>query len=160
MARSKAKSDAKSDATSEATSEATPEAPSDAAIVELLTAATTDLYWVSESDEPFTVLLWADRAIGQLDCTSLAQQIAADSNTPIAPVNLDEFFQPATTVQDWHEAADRAIVDRYIQLRSTLSAQLSALQVYRVGSGEVDIYIVGKTPAGHWLALKTLVVES
>jgi Nuclease A inhibitor-like protein len=156
MARSKAKSDAKSDAKSEQT----PDVPSDAKIVELLTAATTDLYWVSESDEPFTVLLWADLAIDQLDCTSLAQPIAADRTTPITQVNLDEFFQPATTAQDWHEAADRAIVERYIQLRSTLPAQLSALQVYRVGSGEVDIYIVGKTPAGHWLALKTLVVES
>jgi hypothetical protein len=133
---------------------------SDAEIVDLLTAATTDLWWTSESDEPFTIVRWPDWIVNPLDGLALAKPIEADTATPITPVDLDEFFQRAITPQEWHEAVDRALIDRYEQLLCTLKQALTDLQVYRVGHCEVDVYIVGKTPAGHWLALKTMVVES
>jgi Nuclease A inhibitor-like protein len=133
---------------------------SDAEIVDLLTTATADLDWSSESDEPFAVLYWPDWGVDKLDASVLATQVNAADQTPIAEVALDEFFQPAITAQDWHEAADRAVIKRYKKVVSALQQQLTELTVYRVGQTEVDVYILGKTPAGHWLALKTLVVES
>jgi hypothetical protein len=133
---------------------------SDAEIVDLLTAATTDLWWMSESDEPFAIVLWPDWTVDAIDRVALAQQVGADADAPIAEVALDEFFRPAITPQDWHEAADRALIQRYEQVLAALQQHLTDLQVYRLGECEVDVYIVGKTPAGHWLGLKTLVVES
>jgi Nuclease A inhibitor-like protein len=133
---------------------------SDAEIVELLTVATTDLYWASESDEPFTVLLWPELTRAKLDASALALQVGAKTKQAIVPVDLDEFFHPAIVPQDWHGPGDRALIARYEQLLFTLQQELTDLQLYRVGRGEVDVYIVGKTPAGHWLALKTTVVES
>jgi Nuclease A inhibitor-like protein len=133
---------------------------SDTEIVTLLTVATTDLYWASESDEPFMVLLWPELGQAKLDASALAIQINAKTKQAIVPVNLDEFFQPAIAPQNWHGADDRALIARYEQVLFTLRQHLTELQVYRVGHCEVAIYIVGKTPAGHWLALKTVVVES
>ncbi len=133
---------------------------SDTEIIELLTVATTDLYWASESDEPFTVLLWPELARPKFDASALARQIHPTPKQAIVAVDLDEFFHPAIVPQDWHGDEDRALIARYEQVLFTLRQELSGLQVYRVGHCEVDVYIVGKTPAGHWLALKTAVVES
>ncbi len=133
---------------------------SDTEIVTLLTVATTDLYWASESDEPFTVLLWPELGQAKLDVAALAVQVQAKTKQAIVPVDLNEFFQPAIGPQDWHGTDERALIDRYQQLLFTLQQELTDLQVYRVGHCEVDVYIVGRTPAGHWLALKTVVVES
>jgi Nuclease A inhibitor-like protein len=133
---------------------------SDTEIVALLTVATTDLYWASESDEPFTVLLWPELRQAKLDVAALAVQIQATTKQAIVPVDLNEFFQPAIVPQEWHGADERVLIDRYQQLLFTLQQELTDLQVYRVGHCEVAVYIVGKTPAGHWLALKTVVVES
>ncbi len=133
---------------------------SDAEIVDLLTVATMDLDWTSESDEPFTVSLWPELAQAKFDASVLAVQINATTKQSIVPVDLDAFFQPAIVPQEWHGADERALVDRYQQLLFTLRQQLTDLQVYRVGHCEVAVYIVGRTPTGHWLALRTLLVES
>jgi hypothetical protein len=133
---------------------------SDAEVVELLTVATTDLYWASESDEPFTVLLWSELARAKFDASALAIQINAARKLAIVAIGLDAFFQPAIMPQAWHGADERALIDRYQQLLLMLQRELTDLQVYRVGHCEVDIYIVGKTPAGHWLTLKTVAVET
>ena len=124
---------------------------SDAEIVELLTVATTDLYWASESDESFTVLLWPELARAKLDAEALALQIQAKTKQAIVAVDLNEFFHPAIAAEDWHGPDDRALIARYEQVLFTLQQQLTDVQVYRVGHCEVDVYIVGKTPAGHWL---------
>jgi hypothetical protein len=41
-----------------------------------------------------------------------------------------------------------------------LKAELTDLRVYRVGSTDIDVYILGKHPSGAWLGLKTKVVET
>ncbi len=133
---------------------------SDAEIVDLLTVATMDLDWASESDQPFTVLLWPELAQAKFDASALAVQIHASTKQSIVPVDLGEFFQPAIQPHEWHGPDEQALIDRYQQLLFTLRQALSDLQVYRVGHCEVDVYIVGRTPAGHWLTLKTVVVES
>jgi hypothetical protein len=133
---------------------------SDAEIVNLLTGATTDIYWVSASDEPFEVLLWPDWPIVDCDATALRAQIHAPKNAPIVSDTVEAFFQPAIVPQDWHGADERSVIQQYEQILFLLQQHLTQLQLYRVGEGEVAVYILGKTPAGHWLVLKTLVVES
>jgi hypothetical protein len=43
---------------------------------------------------------------------------------------------------------------------SVLKQNLSQLQVYRVGSIDIDAYIVGITPGGKWAGLSTKLVET
>jgi Nuclease A inhibitor-like protein len=126
---------------------------SDSQIVDLLTVATTDLYWVSESDEPFEVLLWTNLPTVTLDETALRQQLSLKPKTTIVQQSIDDFFQPAL-------AEGTEAIAPYEQLLFALQQQLRKLQVYRVGEMEVAVYIVGQTPAGSWIALRTLIVET
>jgi Nuclease A inhibitor-like protein len=113
-------------------------------IIALLTAATADLFWTSETDAAFEIILWED----------------LKPTKRVLTQSIDEFFQPAITAQDWYGDEERAIVARYESLIATLKANLSELRVERVGKIEVTIYIVGKTIDGTWIALKTSAVET
>jgi Nuclease A inhibitor-like protein len=112
--------------------------------IEQLTAATADLFWTSETDAPFEVMLWKN----------------LEPVEPIVTQSIDDFFQPVITPQDWHSEEERAIVARYELLIATIKENLSAIRVDRVGKVEVTIYIVGKTNDGTWIALKTSAVET
>jgi Nuclease A inhibitor-like protein len=128
-----------------------------AEIIDRLTQATTDLLWSSESDCPWEIVTWAQGTeitpitlFGDLDVAELA----------IESMLLADLFAPVITVEDWYEEAELAIVDRYKALLATIEANLSAVQVFRIGEIEVAIYIVGKTPTGDIIGLKTHSIET
>jgi Nuclease A inhibitor-like protein len=119
-------------------------ARSTAEIIALLTSATADLFWTSETDAPFEVMLWKKRKLAK----------------PIVTQSIDDFFQPAITPQDWYGDDEQAIVARYISLIAAIKENLSEVQVDRVGEVEITIYIIGKTPDNTSIALKTSAVET
>ena len=133
---------------------------SDAEILDLLSVATTDVYWQSESDEPFELLLWPDLAADELDESVMRQQVSAAKDVAIQPKAIDDFFEPALRLHDWYGDAEQQTVGKYEDILFLLQQNLTDLQVFRVGKCEIDVYIVGKTPAGNWLALKTMAVET
>jgi hypothetical protein len=82
---------------------------------------------------------------------------------PDAPVELrtvDDFFAIATAQEDWHDQEERETVKLFQNKVSVLKQNLSQLQVYRVGSTDIDIYIVGVTPGGGLAGLSTKRVET
>jgi hypothetical protein len=82
---------------------------------------------------------------------------------PDAPVELrtvDDFFTIATAQEDWHDQEERETVKLFQNKVSVLKQNLSQLQVYRVGSTDIDIYIVGVTPGGALAGLSTKRVET
>ncbi len=85
------------------------------------------------------------------------------NHPPDAPVELrtvDEFFAIATAEEDWHDQDERETAKRFQNLVSIVKQNLSQLQVYRVGSIDIDAYIVGVTDGGEWAGLSTKVVET
>jgi hypothetical protein len=64
------------------------------------------------------------------------------------------------TIEDWYEAAELAQVNRYTELLHAIESHLAEPQVFRVGEVEIAIYIVGKTPDGDLVGLKTHAVET
>ena len=75
-------------------------------------------------------------------------------------MSVDEFFAIATAEEDWDDEEERETVQRFQNLVSTLKQNLSQLQVYRVGSVNIDAYIVGVTPDGDYAGLATKLVET
>jgi Nuclease A inhibitor-like protein len=118
-----------------------------------LQQATVDLLWVSESDYPFEVVTW-DKGI---ELTPLALFKAEGA---IESILLTDFFAPALIVEDWYEADELATVDRYKLLLQLIESNLIDLKVFRIGSIEVDVYIVGKTSDSDIVGLKTTIVET
>jgi Nuclease A inhibitor-like protein len=136
-----------------------------AEIIDQLERATTDLLWVSESDYPFTIVSWAKGT--DIDPTGLFKNLT-EPHLTIESSSLVDFFAPALVVADWYEAAELAIVARYQALLSTIESLLTDVKVFRSGrifhgrdfATEIDVYIVGKTPDGDILGLKTTIVET
>jgi hypothetical protein len=128
-----------------------------AEIIDLLTKATADLLWSSESDYPFEIVTWPQNT--EIVPTALFSNLA-DPNLPIETMSVTELFEPILTIEDWYEDAELAQVNRYTDLLYAIESNLVDPQVFRVGEVEIAIYIVGKTPDGDVVGLKTYVVET
>ncbi|MBD2341842.1 nuclease A inhibitor family protein [Calothrix sp. FACHB-156] len=127
-------------------------------ILEHLRLASDGLFMMSESDYPFENFLWEDKA--PVTPQKVVQQTNHPQDTPVQVITVDDFFSTATTPEDWHGEEEKAIVNKFQALVQTLKENLSNLQVYRLGSKEIDVYVVGKTPAGNLAGISTKVVET
>ena len=128
-----------------------------AEIIELLKQATIDLLWSSESDYPFEIVTW-DRGV-DLTPTALFSNLH-DPNLAIETITLTDLFAPVLTAEDWYEAEELAQVNRYTDLFHAIESNLAEVKVFRIGEVEIAIYMIGKTPDGEIVGLKTHVVET
>ena len=128
-----------------------------AEIIDRLKQATKDLLWSSESDYPFEIVSWE---LGiELTPTDLFSNIY-DTDLAVESITLTDLFEPVLTIEDWYEQSELDLVDRYTNLLDAINTNLVEVQVFRVGEVEIDIYIIGKTPTGDIVGLKTLSVET
>ena len=127
-------------------------------IIDQLRTAADGLLMMSESEYPFEVFLWEDAAPATPQ--KVVQQTNHPQNTPVEIVGFDDFFQVATTEEDWHEEEEKATVKRFKTLVQELKKNLTNLQVYRLGNKEVDTYIVGETPTRNLAGISTKIVET
>lgn len=127
-------------------------------IVDKLKLASNGLQYMSESDYPFDVFQW----VGQESLTTetVIKRTGHTPDTQVEVVQLDEFFRNATQEQDWHNDEEKEAVKHYQSLVETLKQSLSDIQVYRLGTIEIDVYIIGKTSTGDYAGLSTKVVET
>lgn len=129
-----------------------------AELLEHLQTAIAGLQWMSESDYPFQVVHWPAQPLPLLPEQLLAL-LDRDPETPVETVELDRFFEWVTQAQDWHSPEERATVQQYRTLKDLLQ-QLRDVQVYQVGSINLDIYILGRSPTGAVIGVTTQAVET
>ncbi|MEG4342265.1 nuclease A inhibitor family protein [Microcoleus sp. A003_D6] len=127
-------------------------------ITDQLQKASKGLLFLSETDAPFEVINW--QAQGELTPAKLLQLTEHPPDALVELRTVDEFFAIATAEEAWHDEEERETVHRFQNLVSTLKQNLSQLQVYRVGSVEIDAYLVGVTPGGGLAGLSTKLVET
>jgi hypothetical protein len=130
-----------------------------AEVLNRLKEASQGLLWISESEAPFEVFVWENEAQEELSDRTLLHHLDR-TNTPIETQDFDAFFATATQVQDWQNEEERAIARQYQQLVIALKQHLRDLKVYRMGEVNLDLYILGKTEAGHITGLATQAVET
>jgi hypothetical protein len=114
-----------------------------------LAQASQGLVYTSETDAGFKPFAWKDG--DRLTEERLLQLAGAEPGTAVEQTTLDAFFRLVPS-------EDRP---QFQKLAEALQAQLSGVQVYKVGDeAEKQVYIVGKAPDGRWAGLKTTVVET
>jgi hypothetical protein len=123
----------------------------------VLREAVKDLLYMSESDEPFEVVLWKDGTV--FDSQKLLEHSGRAANSPVEIIALSDFFKDLTKEKDWHGEEEKADVRKFQKLLQLVNENLSNPLVFRVGKTEVDIYIVGKTKNGDWAGVKTKAIE-
>jgi Nuclease A inhibitor-like protein len=131
-------------------------------VVPALTDAIADLYWISETDAAFDIIQWPDKALvdDALDVPTLGQWLGLPENIAVETCDIASFFAIATEPQDWHGEEEKAIVKRYQALVKLMTSALTHCQVFRFGTINIEIYIVGQTTDKLWLGLHTQAVET
>jgi hypothetical protein len=126
-------------------------------IIETLLKATGGLLMPSESEYPFEAFRW----LGENELTNqkLLELTSHPADSPVETVALDYLFRNIAYEKEWHDEVQKANVSKFQNLVSTLEKNLTNIKVYRVGTIDIDVYIVGKNE-GELAGLSTKVVET
>lgn len=127
-------------------------------ITATLTQASQGLLMPSESEYPFEVFTWETTAPLTTETVNALTHHAPE--TPVEQVELEYFFRNVAYAKEWHDDGQKANVSKFQAFMQALQNGLTDVQVYRVGAIEVDVYIVGKTPAGNFAGVSTKVIET
>ena len=126
-------------------------------IIETLLKATDGLLMPSESEYPFEAFRWSGE--NELTDQKLLQLTSHPADSPVETVALDYLFRNVAYEKEWHDEVQKANVSKFQNLVSTLEKNLTDIKVYRVGTIDIDVYIVGKNE-GELAGLSTKVVET
>ncbi|WP_414756646.1 nuclease A inhibitor family protein [Anabaena sp. CCY 9910] len=129
-------------------------------ITEKLKQATASLLMMSESEYPFEVFLWSNQVQEPLTNQKLIQLTGHSQDTSVEEVELDYLFRNCALEKEWHDEIQKQNVQKFQSLVKTLKDNLTNIHVYRVGTINIDIYIIGKTPSGDLAGITTKVVET
>lgn len=116
------------------------------------------LYYSSETDAP--VRVFAGSVANGVTQENLLSQIKKENNTPVQTVNFDDFFSKLIALQDWFGDEEKAAAEKYAALRDLLKNNLKDLNVFKVGSSELDVYVVGLDSDNKLVGIKTQAVET
>jgi hypothetical protein len=122
-------------------------------ITETLTQASQGLLMPSESDYPFEVFVWEDVELTPQKILELTNYPPA---TSIEEVELDYFFRNVATEKDWHDKIQKENVAKFQNLVQVIKDNLADIRVYRIGTIEVNVYIVGNNDGVAGLATKVI----
>ncbi|RCJ26586.1 nuclease [Nostoc sp. ATCC 43529] len=128
-------------------------------ITKILKQSSADLLMMSESDYAFEVVFWTG-PVDSLTTKKLLQLTNHPQDSQVEEVDLDYFFRNCAYEKEWHDEQQKQNVKKFQTLVQTLKNNLNAIKVYRIGTINIDVYIVGKTSSGDLAGLSTKVVET
>lgn len=128
--------------------------------ISILEAACAGLLMPSESDEPFEIFVWPDASELPISSTQLLQLMGQSEDTLVESTALDDLFAKIAFEQEWHDDVQQEQVPRFQALLETINTQLSQVQVFRVGTINIDVLIVGLLSSGEIGGVKTKLVET
>jgi len=127
------------------------------ALLDEISQASAGLLFPSESDAPVQPFVWQ----GPFSIAALRRAGGYSADMPIAALDVDEFFGPATRAYDWHGPAEQERTQGFRALAELLKARLRDIAAYKVGeSGTLDVFVVGQAEDGAWAGVRTQVVET
>ena len=129
----------------------------DQELINQLSQASAGLLWTSESDYPFDTV-YLDH-VNDLR-SKLLELTDCDSESRIEIREFARFFQRVTDEEDCDDEEEMAECKRYQALVKLLQTHLTDIKIYRVGSCEVHIYILGKTEKNAIAGLSTISIET
>lgn len=116
---------------------------SDNQILEELKNASSGLLVMSESDYPFELIQWN----GETRITSeyLCRVSDRPQGTPIEESDTERFLGQNGLFR---------------KLQAVIESNLADRKVYKVGVIDIPVYIVGRSPEGHWLGVSTRLIQT
>jgi nuclease A inhibitor-like protein len=120
--------------------------------------AADGLLFSSEADYPLEPFEWTDTAPFSPD--TLYKLTTLPPSTPVTKEDITDFFAPMLDPASGDTPEARKRRTRTRKLVRLLRQNLSDLAVYKLGSVEMPIFIVGRLANGTIAGLRTTVVET
>jgi len=116
---------------------------SDKQVLEELKTASLGLLVMSESDYPFELIQWS----GEIEITSeyLCRVSARPEGTRIEETDTKRFLGEN---------------ERFRTLHAVIERNLADVKVYKVGTIDIPVYIVGRSPEGQWLGVSARLIQT
>ncbi|QHG20641.1 hypothetical protein GJB62_32740 (plasmid) [Nostoc sp. ATCC 53789] len=73
---------------------------------------------------------------------------------------LEYFFRNCAFEQEWHNELQKSDVNKFQTLVESLKENLKSIKVYRIGTRNIDVYIIGKTLDEDLAGVSTKIVET
>ena len=124
-----------------------------------LRQAAAGLIYPSETDEPLEVFTWGD-ARGTLTDAQLWHLSGQDTRARIERVDPARFFERLIHPKHAQGQVSPEQAKRFEALFQALKAELTDLEVIKVGQNEVAIYIIGRTKDGKLVGIRTGATET
>lgn len=139
-----------------------------------LELASAGLWFTSESDYPVEAFVVPGGALDAATATTVLAPafVQRPGQPPLEDLEAEEvpvawFFDRYTVAQDWWEPERHEVAPRWQALRDVVELQLEDARVYRLGvyqgrnlSGQIDVFVVGRTADGAWAGVRTVSVET
>lgn len=117
---------------------------------------TSGLFLMSESDVPFETFYAHTNDIN----TYLQNNRQNKSNNNISEVKYDDFYHMYVAEKDWHNEIQKNFAKKLGEALELLKTEVSEIKVFRVGSTNIDLYIIGEKKTTEWTGLKSGLVET
>jgi len=131
---------------------------SDDELIDELREATRGLLFMSESDYSFEIVRWDGVAEPAPDF--LRGLTGHADSEPVETQSAEEFFRVAASEAEWKGEEELAAARKFQTLLRLLEENLSSVRAFRVGTINMPVYVVGRSPSGAWLGVSTRVVET
>lgn len=120
--------------------------------------AASGLLYLSESDYPFEVVDLGGSS------SSLEERLLALSgktkSVQVEQITLEHFLRNMVKVYPGATPGQQQTAQRFQYLQQVLQEELTDINVYRIGSIQVDAFIIGKLNDGTYGGLRTKLVET
>ncbi|MGZ5244030.1 MAG: nuclease A inhibitor family protein [Bacteroidia bacterium] len=128
-------------------------------IIQELKKLTNELYYLSETDAPFTVESW------YVNPESVEEEIMKHlpqlENPALEKTELDYLFRNAVKVHEVGTEGDVKTANRFQELVKYLKDTFAFVLVYRAGKIQIHIFIICQAEnQGEAIVLKTMAVET
>ena len=114
----------------------------DKQILSDLRNASAGLLVMSESDYPFELIEWGETAITPKYLCSVSER---PEGTSIEETDIRTFLGEN---------------EQFHKLQEVIETNLVHVKVYKVGTINIPVYIVGRSPEGNWLGVSTRLIQT
>ena len=118
---------------------------------------TENLYYISETDAE--ILPFVGKKAKTTDAKELLNQIEC-ATAPVEEKDFNGFFARLTEIQDWFGDEEKATATKFSDLKKLLEENLKNIKVFKVGSVQLDLYVVGLNAQSNLAGIKTKAVET
>lgn len=126
--------------------------------IEQINKLCENLFYMSETDA--AVLPFAGEKTETVTAGEVLKQTGTAADSPVEEKAFSDFFARLTKIQDWYGDEEKATVQKYADLRDFLEKNLKDLKIFRIGSIQIDIYMVGLDAEGKLMGAQTKAVET